>query len=97
MSLSDSYDLKKLRNRSLEIASVRVEKFLDEHGEFCHCEQCVLDLLAYVLDHVTPMYGTSLLDPLNPDPNQYKKLNIDIDDALRRGSKQVSEHPSHEP
>jgi competence protein ComFB len=97
MSLSDFYNLDNLRNRSAEIVSARVEEFLGEHCDFCHCEQCVLDLLAYVLNHVTPMYGTSLLDPFSPNPDQIKKLDIEIELAIRAGAKRVSEHPNHEP
>jgi competence protein ComFB len=96
MSLSDYYNLDNLRNRSAEIVHERVEEFLKRNKEFCHCEQCVLDLLAYVLNHVTPMYGTSLLDPLSPNPERQKKLAIEIDLALKAGEKRVSEHPNHD-
>jgi competence protein ComFB len=96
MSLSDYYDLDNMRNRSAEIVYDRVEEFLRQEDGFCHCEQCVLDLLAYVLNHVTPMYGTSLLDPLSPNPERERKLAIEIDLALEGGAKRVTEHPNHD-
>lgn len=96
MSLTDYYDLSYLRNRSAEMVFARIESFLEERQDFCHCEQCVLDLLAYVLNHVTPMYGTSLLDPFRPNPAREKKIAIEIDLALTAGAKRVSEHPNHD-
>ncbi|UCF97567.1 MAG: late competence development ComFB family protein [Spirochaetaceae bacterium] len=96
MSLYDFYNLDNLRNRSAEIVYGRIERFLEQHEDFCHCEQCVLDLLAYVLNHVTPMYGTSLLDPLSPNPDREKKIDVEIDLALKAGSKRVAAHPNHD-
>ncbi len=95
MSLSEFYHLELLRNRTAEIVDKRVELFLREHPEFCHCEQCVLDLLAYVLNHVDPMYGTSLLDPFQPDPAREKKVRIQIDLALKAGARKVTAAPNH--
>jgi competence protein ComFB len=96
MSLAEYYDLGHLRNRSAEMVFARIETFLAEREDFCHCEQCVLDLLAYVLNHVTPMYGTSLLDPFVPNPAREKKVTIEIDLALKAGAKRVAEHPNHD-
>ena len=95
MSLSDFYRLELLRNRTAEIVDRRVEQFLEEHPEFCHCEQCVLDLLAYVLNHVDPMYGTSLLDPFEPDSTKEQRVRIQIDLALKAGARKVTETPNH--
>jgi competence protein ComFB len=95
MSLADLYHLDYLRNRTSEIVHRRVEQFLQEHLEFCHCEQCVLDLLAYVLNHVDPMYGTSLLDPFEPDPSREKKVRIQIDLSLKAGARRVTASPNH--
>jgi competence protein ComFB len=95
MSLADSYHLDLLRNRTAEIVHLRIEQFLREHPEFCHCEQCVLDLLAYVLNHVDPMYGTSLLDPFEPNPAREKKVRIQIDLSLKAGARKVIATPNH--
>jgi competence protein ComFB len=95
MSLADSYHLDLLRNRTAEIVHRRVEQFLQEHPEFCRCEQCVLDLLAYVLNHVDPMYGTSLLDPFEPNPAREKRVRIQIDLSLKAGARKVTAAPNH--
>ncbi len=96
MSLTDSYRLDLLRNRTFEIVQGRVENFLKEHPEFCHCEQCVLDLLAYVLNHVDPMYGTSLLDPFHSDAFKDRKVLIQIDLSLKAGARKVAAAPNHD-
>jgi competence protein ComFB len=96
MSLADFYRLDLLRNRTAEIVNRRVEQFLEEHPEFCHCEQCVLDLLAYVLNHVDPMYGTSLLDPFQPNPSKERKVRIQIDLSLKAGARKVTAAPNHD-
>ena len=95
MSLADFYHLEYLRNRTAEMVYRRVEQFLQEHGEFCRCEQCVLDLLAYMLNHVDPMYGTSLLDPFEPDSAKEQRVRIQIDLALKAGARKVTEIPNH--
>jgi len=95
MSLADSYHLDLLRNRTAEIVHRRVEQFLQENPEFCRCEQCVLDLLAYVLNHVDPMYGTSLLDPFEPNPAREKKVRVQIDLSLKAGARKVTAAPNH--
>jgi competence protein ComFB len=95
MSLSDRYHLEYLRNRTAEMVHKRVEQFLHEHREFCPCEQCVLDLLAYMLNHVDPMYGTSLLDPFDPDSAKEQRVRIQIDLALKAGARKVTETPNH--
>jgi competence protein ComFB len=95
MSLADFYHLELLRNRTAEIVYRRVEQFLQEHPEFCPCEQCVLDLLAYVLNHVDPMYGASMLDPFEPDPVREQRVRIQIDLALKAGARKVTATPNH--
>ncbi len=88
--------MSKLRNRGAELVYSKVERFLAQHDDFCKCEQCVLDLLAYVLNHATPLYGTSLLDPFKPDPELEKRIRVEIDLALQAGSRRVRRHPKHE-
>jgi competence protein ComFB len=96
MKLAERYDLENLRNISAEKVLKRVEKLLYERSDFCHCEDCVLDLIAYTLNHVTPMYGTSLLGPLHPNREREKKIEVEIDLAIREGLKRIKQHPHHE-
>lgn len=96
MKISEQYNLDNLRNRSADMVFERIETILDESDDFCLCEECVLDLLAYTLNHVTPLYGTSLLGPLHPKPEKEKKIQIEIDLAINAGVKKITRHPHHE-
>ena len=96
MSLADKYDLDKLLNRSAELVYNRIEEMLEERTDVCHCEECVLDLVAYTLNHVKPLYGTSLLGPLHPDAESQSKMEEKIDRAINGGLKRVARHPHHE-
>jgi len=96
MKLKEQYNLEKLRNRSSEMVLMRIEKLLEERDDFCHCEECVLDLVAFTLNHVTPLYSNSLLNPLHPNKEKLRKIQIEIDLAIQAGLKRITRHPHHE-
>ena len=96
MKISERYNIENLKNRSAEIVLNKLETVLEKTDDFCHCEECVLDLIAYTLNHVTPLYGTSLLGPLHPNKEKEKKVEIEIDLAMKAGIKKITEHPHHE-
>jgi len=95
MALQERYDLESIRNESKELVYERIEKLLEERDDFCKCETCMLDLVAFTLDRVTPRYTTSMLGDLHPDRVLEKKIQVEIDLALRAGLKQLREHPHH--
>ena len=95
MALRERYDLESIRNKTKELVYERIEKLLEEGEDFCKCETCVLDLAAFTLNRVTPRYTTSMLGDLHPDRVLEKKIQVEIDLALRAGLKQLREHPHH--
>ena len=95
MALQDNYNVQSIRNETAELVYDRVEKLLQETESFCSCETCVLDLVAFALNRVTPRYSTSFLGDLHPDRVKEKKLQVEIDLALHAGLKQLREHPHH--
>jgi len=95
MNVAASYDLEILQNRAMEMVVKSTGTFLDAHGEFCRCDQCVFDLLAFTLNHVTPLYATSLLGSLSGNPRLQQKIEIEIEMALEEGAKRISRHPNH--
>ena len=95
MKISERYNIDNLRNRSAEMVLAKLETILEKKKNFCHCEECVLDLIAYTLNHVTPLYGTSLLGPLHPRKDKEKKVEIEIDLALKAGIEKITRHPHH--
>ncbi len=95
MDIAARYNLENLQNRGMEIVLKAAGGFLDLHPEFCRCEQCVYDLLAFTLNHVTPLYGTSLLGSLSGSRRLQQKVEIEIEIALEEGAKRIARHPSH--
>ncbi len=95
MVMEQKYRLENLRNRTQELVITRIEQVLAAGTDMCTCEQCVLDLLAYTLNHVTPQYGTSLLDPLSPNSEAARKVLIEIELAIEEGLRVVSARPNH--
>jgi hypothetical protein len=95
MALSDTYDLEGIRNRTAESVHERVEALLAADPSVCRCPTCVLDLVAFTLNRVTPRYSTSILGDLHPDPAVRKKLQVEIELALQAGLKRLASHPHH--
>ena len=88
-----NYNLDLIKNRSLELVISRIEKLLNERDDFCQCEVCVIDLIAYVLNNITPLYTTSLLDPF--ENKKIETINEEIERAIKEGIKRIKEHPHH--
>lgn len=93
--LEERYNLETMGNRSRELVLEAVAALLDEGGRVCPCEECVTDLVAWTLNHVTPRYYTSLLSPLRPDPALERKVKVEVDLAIAAGIKRLREHPHH--
>ena len=83
-----------MRNRSEELVFKKIEELMEEREDICGCESCVLDLIAYTLNQVTPLYGASLLGPLHS--NKEGKIQEEIDEAVEDGLKRIAENPHHE-
>lgn len=95
MKLGERYNLDTIGNRTEEIVHEAIMHLVEEGTTLCTCEECVLDLTAWTLNHVTPQYYTSLLSPLTPDPGRERKTRIEIDLALASGLKRLRAHPHH--
>ncbi len=95
MRLNERYNLESIGNRSEQIVWEAIERLVDTNA-MCTCEECVLDLVAWTLNHVTPQYYTSLLSPLNPDPARDRKVRVEVELAIASGLKKLKAHPHHE-
>ncbi len=96
MKLSERYDLESIDNRSQQIVCEAVERLVEEGTALCTCPECVLDLVAWTLNHVRPQYYTSLLTPLHPDSAREHRMRVEVDLALAAGLKRLKAHPHHE-
>ncbi len=95
MDIASRYNLENIENRSMRMVLERVGDYLEEQPGFCRCEQCVFDLLAYTLNHVTPLYRSSLLGSLGGSDRLLKKLDIEIEMALEEGARRIARNPAH--
>ncbi len=95
MKLGERYDLESIGNRTEQIVHEEIERLVQEGTAMCTCQECVLDLVAWTLNHVTPQYYTSLLTPLNPDPARERKVRVEVDLAIAAGLKKLKAHPHH--
>jgi competence protein ComFB len=96
MKLDERYNLESIGNRSEQIVWEAVGRLVEEGTAMSTCEECVLDLVAWTLNHVTPQYYTSLLSPLNPDPARERKMRVEVELAIASGLKKLKAHPHHE-
>ena len=95
MDIASRYNLENLDNRGMDIVLARVGDYLDEQPSFCRCEQCVFDLLAFTMNHVTPLYTSSLLGSLSGNARLLEKLDIEIQIALEEGARRIARNPAH--
>jgi hypothetical protein len=95
MELRETYNLDFIRNEAAEMVYERVQELLDGRPELCRCQTCVLDLVAFTLNRISPRYSTSLLGDLHPDRSREKRAQVEIDLALRAALKRLQEHPHH--
>lgn len=95
MKLTERYDLESIGNRSEVLVFDAIERLIDSGGMVCTCEDCVKDLAAWALNHVTPQYHNSLLTPLGPEPDQDRRTEAEIVLAIESGLKRLRQHPHH--
>ncbi len=95
MKLKERYNLDNLSNRAEELVFEEIERLIEREVDMCTCEECVTDLAAWTLNHVSPRYYTSLLAPLTPDPGRERQLRVEIELALAAGLKKLKAHPHH--
>lgn len=95
MKLNERYNLENMKNRAEEMVFEAIEKVLETDREMCDCEECVLDLAAWTLNHVSPRYYTSLLAPLRQNPEAAHKAQVEIELAIAAGKKKLKRHPHH--
>jgi len=66
MALSDRYDLSHMANQMENFVFEELERQLDEIADedICKCNDCVVDMACYALNHLGPRYRSSLMGSL---------------------------------
>lgn len=87
MNLETMYSFEELTNEAERIVIEELGRQLEERGDgTCMSEECVLDMAAYALNHVSPMYRVNLLGRL-----YVKKLEADHAEEIRAAVREAIE------
>ena len=98
MSLKDNYDFQNLVNETERLVMNQLEKQLQEDfaSDYCKCQDCVLDMAAYALNSLKPVYRVSLIGTLyahNLEDTDYGK---EVELAVRQAIEKIAANPSHD-
>lgn len=95
MALRDLRAFEDLQNEAERLVVDELERQLDliPDGTVCKTEDCILDMAAYALNHVRPMYRVNLLGRLYataPDDERRAEIASAVAEAIRK----ISDNPS---
>jgi competence protein ComFB len=99
MGFRDNYDFSVLVNESERLVEDELGRRLEELGDpsICTCEDCVLDMAAFALNALKPLYRVSLLGTMYAhaaiDQGVYSdEVKAVVDSAIQK----VHAKPSHD-
>ena len=96
MSLDDRYDLSELRNETEHLVFDELEQQLNRIADedICKCNDCVLDMACYALNHLGPRYRATLTGAIYArvvEDDTVKTVAEQVEEAISR----ISENPMH--
>ena len=88
-----------MKNRLEDTVREVYAELRQQHTEFCHCERCEEDVVAYVLNHTKPRYGggTSTGTALISLELQGDQTRATIAVLMLEGMRRVAVSPRHSP
>jgi competence protein ComFB len=94
MSLRDRVDFEVLQNEAERLVIDELDRQLAEAGpEVCRTEDCIIDMAAFALNNVSPLYRANLLGRLYAQ-NVEDEYARSIREAVSRAIRRISENPS---
>ncbi|NOY09116.1 MAG: late competence development ComFB family protein [Spirochaetes bacterium] len=96
MSLKDHYDLENLVNEAERLVFSELESQLKEYDSICKCQDCVMDMAAYALNHIKPYYRVSLMGTIYAHSIDNTEYAQEVKKAVREAIKKISGNPSHD-
>ena len=98
MSIKDEYDFEYLVNEAerlvLEQLEVQLKK-AKESQEICTCQDCILDMAAFALNNVKPLYRVSLIGTLYAHALDGSEYVDEVSKAVGQAIKKISTNPAH--
>ncbi|MCD6122718.1 MAG: late competence development ComFB family protein [Spirochaetales bacterium] len=96
MSLTDQYDFENLVNEAERLVFTELDNQLKEYDNICKCQDCVLDMAAYALNHIKPYYRVSLMGTIYAHSIDSTEYAQQVKKAVKEAIKKVSSNPSHD-
>ena len=100
MAFKEDYDFDLLHNEMLDLVVKELEYQLDrdEYSEVCRCQECILDMTAFSLNHLRPAYRSSLsyrgiIYKQKLHTHQYEQS---VRKIVREAIERIWENPSHD-
>ncbi len=95
MSIRDEYNFSIIENTMKERVIDTLENEFETSDEsFCRCDECVIDIVCYALNRLTPNYSASLYGALYSRANADHK-HKDIEEKVREAIDFVASNASH--
>lgn len=97
MAFKDEYNFTDLQNETERIVLQYLEEAINADESVCRCEDCVLDMAAYALNHAPVSYRISLLGKLyakarEVDQDYTKKIKKAVNNAVTK----IKANPAHD-
>ena len=98
MALKSEYDFEKLVNESEHLVIDEMERQLSlkKNQNTCRCEDCILDIAAFALNSLMPLYRVSLMGTLYAENAKRSPYVEDVRNAVASAILKVKANPSHE-
>jgi len=98
MAFQDDYDFDQLINEAEKLVVAELERQTAHYeGSICLCSDCVLDMAAFALNSVKPLYRVSLLGTIYAahamSENAYA---MSVREAVATAIERVRANPSHD-
>ena len=97
MSIRDDYNFEYLVNEAERLVLEQLEIQLAEQDEskVCMCQDCVLDMAAFALNKIKPVYRVSLMGSLYAKSLQGSEYEAGIAANVAQAIEKIAENPSH--
>jgi competence protein ComFB len=97
MGLREEYDFENLVNESERLVINEMERqlALKKNSNNCRCEDCILDIAAFALNSLLPLYRVSLMGSLYAENAARTPYAEDVKSAVEAAILKVKKNPSH--
>jgi competence protein ComFB len=97
VGIRDDYNFEYLVNEAERLVVEQLESQLTDQDEskVCMCQDCVLDMAAFALNKIKPVYRVSLMGNLYARSLQGSEYEAEITEIVAQAIRKIAENPSH--